>query len=117
MCWYCGSPVTDAEPLGRSLRCAECGKDLRACKNCRHYRPGGCAESEAETPREPERANFCDWFSLNPLFRNRVVRQPNELSDKSNLSLGEKNSGGKKLKEAAAEARSAFDDLFNLNGS
>ena len=93
MCWYCGSPVTDPEPLGRSLRCLDCGKDLRACKNCRHMRPSGCAESAAEKPAEPERANFCDWFSLNPLLRN---------------STG----GEKKAAASAATAKTAFDDLF-----
>jgi hypothetical protein len=94
MCWYCGSPVADSEPLGRSLRCIDCGKDLRSCKNCRHFRPSGCAESKGEIPAESDRANFCDWFSLNPLFRN--------------VSTGEK-----KSKNEATSARSAFDDLFN----
>ena len=96
MCWYCGSPITDSEPLGRSLRCPDCGKDLRSCRNCRHYLSGGdCAESQAEKPFEPERANFCDWFSLNPRFRGATE--------------GEKKSGNA---AAAAKAKSAFDDLF-----
>ena len=97
MCWYCGSPVTDPEPLGRSLLCTDCGKDLRSCRNCRHYRPSGCAESAAgskgEIPLEPDRANFCDWFSLNPLFRNVTA-------------------GEKKAKNLSDSARSKFDDLF-----
>jgi hypothetical protein len=93
MCWYCGSPITDPEPLGRSLACKDCGKDLRCCRNCRHYRPFGCAESQVEKPPESERANFCDWFSLNPLFKNVT-------------------GGQKKSLDAAASAKSAFDDLF-----
>ena len=97
MCWYCGSPITDTEPLGRSLRCPGCGKDLRSCKHCRHYIGGNCVESAAgtgaERPSEPERANFCDWFSLNRRFREATA--------------GEKKSMG-----AAASARTAFDDLF-----
>jgi hypothetical protein len=93
MCWYCGSPVTDPEPLGRSLKCLDCGKDLRSCKNCRHYRASLCAESQAEKPAEPERANFCDWFSLNPVYRNATA-------------------GEKKSMNAATQAKSAFDDLF-----
>ena len=93
MCWYCGSPVTDPEPLGRSAMCLDCGKDLRSCRNCRHYRPGGCAETQAEKLLETERANFCDWFSLNPLFKS--------------ISAGEK-----KSIDTAAAAKSAFDDLF-----
>ena len=93
MCWYCGLAINDKEPLGRSLKCSDCGKDLRACKNCRHYRPGGCAESITEKPPDIERANFCDWFSLNPRFRENSI-------------------GDKKSKDAAASAKSAFDDLF-----
>ena len=93
MCWYCGSPITDKEPLGRSLLCPDCGKDLRSCKNCRHYRVTGCAESLTDKPSEPESANFCDWFSLNPRFR-------------------EATEGEKKSKNAAASAKSAFNDLF-----
>jgi hypothetical protein len=96
MCWYCGSPVKDAAPIGRSLRCGECGKDLRSCRNCRFYLPGGrgdCSEPQAEPPAEKENGNFCDWFSIDPRFRGKTP--------------GEKKSQGK-----AASARSAFDDLF-----
>jgi predicted amidophosphoribosyltransferase len=96
MCWYCGSPVKDPEPLGRSLRCPECGKDLRVCKHCSRYLPGArgdCAEPQAEPPQSRETATFCDWFSLNPKFR-------------------EASGGAKKDRGAAASARSAFDGLF-----
>ena len=95
MCWYCGSPVTNPEPLGRSLFCPDCGKDLRSCKNCRHYRKqeNGCAESQGENPSDKERANFCDWFSLNLKFRE--------------TSAGEKNA-----LDAATEAKAAFNKLF-----
>lgn len=96
MCWYCGAPVQEENPIGRSLRCSSCGKDLRSCRNCRLYLPGGrgdCSEAQAEPPPDKERGNFCDWFSLNPRFRE--------------VSAGER-----RLKDAAVSARSAFDDLF-----
>ena len=93
MCWFCGTAVTDPEPLGRSLVCLDCGKDLKSCRNCRHYRPGNCAETQAEKPTDSERANFCDWFSLNPIFRSATA-------------------GQKKSIDASASAKSAFDDLF-----
>ena len=93
MCWYCGSAVTELEPLGRSLKCPDCAKDLRSCRNCRHHRPTGCAESAADKPSDLDRANFCDWFSLNPRFR--------EVSE-----------GDRKSMNAAAAAKTAFDDLF-----
>jgi len=92
MCWYCGLPIKDEEPIGRSLRCTECGKDLRSCRNCRHYIPGSCAESQAEKIPEQDRANFCDWFSLNGKFRAATA--------------------GDKSKDTAASAKSAFDNLF-----
>jgi len=94
MCWYCGNPVKDPEPLGRSLKCADCGKDLRSCRNCSHLLPSGCNESSAEKPSDPDRANFCDWFSLNPKFR-------------------EKTSGEEKSIKAGISAKTAFDNLFN----
>lgn len=96
MCWYCGSPVTDPEPLGRSLRCQNCGKDLRACKNCRFFLPGArgsCRETSAEPQAEKERANFCDWFSLDAKYRTQTQ-------------------GETKHKEKADESRNAFNNLF-----
>jgi hypothetical protein len=98
MCWYCGKPVTDAEPLGRSLVCA-CGRDLRCCRNCRHFDPGSarnCRETQAEGEKDGERSNFCDWFSLNPRFR--APHAPSARMDG--------------VDSAAAAAKSAFDRLF-----
>lgn len=97
MCWFCGSPITENEPLGRSFRCAQCGKDLRSCRNCRFCLPGiraDCGESHAEPVGDKERGNFCDWFSLDPRFRSAA-------------------SGERKARDAAVSARSAFEDLFN----
>ena len=95
MCWYCGSPVKYDEPIGRSLTCPDCGKDLRSCGNCRFYLPKekGCAESQGENPADKERANFCDWFGVNPKFRE--------------ASMGEK-----KDQDSAEAAKAAFDKLF-----
>lgn len=93
MCWYCGSPITDPEPLGRFLRCS-CGKDLRCCRHCRFYLPGargGCSEPNAEAETDKERSTFCDWFSLHPRFRA--------------AQAGEQ-------KSRAAAAKAAFDGLF-----
>jgi hypothetical protein len=96
MCWYCGSPIEEADPIGRSFRCAVCGKDLRVCRHCRSYLPGlrgDCSEDKAEPVYDKESGNFCDWFSLHPRFRTATV-------------------GEKKKQEAAASAKSAFENLF-----
>jgi len=96
MCWYCGSPVIDEEPIGRSLRCQSCGKDLRSCKNCRFFLPGArgdCRETSAEPQADKDRSNFCDWFSLDVKFRSQTEGQV-------------------KQRDKAAESRAAFDNLF-----
>ena len=96
MCWFCGSPVTGPEPIGRSFRCPDCGRDLRSCRNCRSYLPGirgDCRESQAEPVADKERGNFCDWFALDGKYRGKTA-------------------GDGKAKDAAAEARRAFDKLF-----
>ena len=101
MCWYCGSPITDPDPIGRSLRCQDCGKDLRSCKNCRFFLPGAslanntgsCKETSAEPQADRERANFCDWFSLDGKFRSQTAGQKKEINN-------------------AKTSREAFDNLF-----
>ena len=101
MCWYCGSPISDKEPIGRSLQCSNCKKDLRSCKNCRFFLPGtrgDCSETAANTENgmaaDKERANFCDWFSLNPKYRETTDGQKKEI-------------------EKANAAKTAFDNLFS----
>ena len=96
MCWYCGTPVTEAEPIGRSMRCA-CGKDLRCCRHCRFFLPGSrgdCSEPNAERPAGKESANFCDWFSLDQKYRTETA-------------------GQKKESDRADAAKKSFDNLFN----
>jgi hypothetical protein len=64
--------------------------------NCKFYLPGSrrdCSESGAEPPADRERANFCDWFSLDPRYR----------------TAGQ---GKSSQQEKAAAAKSAFDNLF-----
>jgi hypothetical protein len=69
---------------------------LRACRNCRQYLPGiraDCREAKAENVADKERGNFCDWFSLDAKYRAQTAEEG-------------------KAKDAAAEARTAFDKLF-----
>ncbi|MDR0909662.1 MAG: hypothetical protein LBM77_07840 [Spirochaetaceae bacterium] len=100
MCWYCGTAITDSEPLGHSLVCNTCGKDLRCCFNCRFFKPGeynDCNEGQAERVVDKERANFCDWFKLNPDYR--VNHSPK----------GKKNNANEKT-----DAKKAFGSLFSI---
>ncbi|MDR2375421.1 MAG: hypothetical protein LBD96_03175 [Treponema sp.] len=88
-------------PIGRSLQCEVCGKDIRSCRNCRFYSSqasGECQEPQAaaDPPRDRERANFCDWFSLDP---KRCSPTAGQQREKDRL-----------------QARAAFDKLFGNDG-
>jgi len=47
---------------------------------------------------DKERANFCDWFSLDPKYRGETAGQKNEME---------------KAKTQTSAARTAFDNLFS----
>ena len=78
------------------MRCQLCGKDLRVCKNCRFFLSGArgsCRETSAEKQADSERANFCDWFSLDVKYRTQSPGQGKE-------------------REKASESRTALENLF-----
>lgn len=70
VCWKCGSPLTGLPlPLSRLAECPKCRAFLHACRLCVHYDPRltrRCREERAEEVRDPEIANFCDWFKPRP---------------------------------------------------
>jgi hypothetical protein len=89
-CANCGAPYQ--APVYRTTLCAECGKELKTCRNCRHFSPGeanDCHETVSEPVMDKDRANFCDWFS--------------PASDAGSQRSRNDNSGA---------ARQAFADLF-----
>jgi len=68
-CWACGTglPFVRYAAVPREAECPKCGRDLHACRNCRHYDPGvnnKCREPNAEWVTDRERANFCEFFQL-----------------------------------------------------
>ncbi len=72
-CFKCGEKIAypSASPVGKRDTCPKCDADLHCCRNCRFYDPGKhnqCTESQAEWVRYKEEANFCDYFSPNPIL-------------------------------------------------
>ena len=62
-CAHCGASYTAA--VYRTTVCPECGKELKTCRNCRHFSPGeahDCHEPVSDPVLDKDRANFCDWF-------------------------------------------------------
>ena len=98
MCWKCGKAIQIDGPIGRDESCSVCGADTRSCRNCRFYAPGSwhdCAERVEDPVVDKERANFCDSFQLNPVFKT------------DHASTDKKYSSG-----SESVVRSAFDNLF-----
>jgi predicted RNA-binding Zn-ribbon protein involved in translation (DUF1610 family) len=65
-CYHCGQELA-AGPVVRSSECPSCRRDVRVCRNCRHFSPGAhwdCRETVSDQVVDKERANFCDWFKL-----------------------------------------------------
>jgi len=66
-CHACGQAIDAKEKILRTDECPQCGRDLRCCRNCRHFDPAlhnQCREVVAEWVSDKERANFCDYFVL-----------------------------------------------------
>ncbi|HEX7077515.1 MAG TPA: hypothetical protein VF363_03755 [Candidatus Eisenbacteria bacterium] len=71
-CAFCGTPLDSKMRVPREAECPNCGRDLHACVQCRHFDPtvnNQCREPQAEWIVDRERRNFCDYFSLNPAAR------------------------------------------------
>ncbi len=60
--------MTFAEPIPRTAECESCQRDLRACRNCRHYDVAynnACTEPMADPVEDKARRNFCEFFYFN----------------------------------------------------
>ncbi len=89
-CANCGARYE--APIYRNTLCQECGKELKTCRNCRHFSPGAansCHEPVSEPVLDKDRANFCDWFT--PALNAGTGKDENDGKD---------------------NARQAFADLF-----
>ena len=92
-CQACGTVVPYDEPIPRDSECEGCQRDLRCCRNCRHYdvsRNNSCRETEADLVEDKDRRNFCEFFSFN---RRSFV-------------------AGQGTSPRAAEARAKLESLF-----
>ena len=67
-CQSCGAPITIGEPIPRDGECESCRRDLRCCRNCRHWDPryhNECTETMADPVEDKARRNFCEYFYFN----------------------------------------------------
>jgi hypothetical protein len=81
VCQHCGAPVRLDEPIPREATCDACGRDLRACVQCRHHDTSynnACRETMADPVVEKDRRNFCEYFSF-----SREPYQPRAGSERA----------------------------------
>lgn len=96
-CWKCGEVIevtAAASRVGARETCPKCDADLHCCRNCQLYDPAKhnqCAETQAEWVRDKEAANYCDYFSPNPVL-----------------------SAGKRSSSPGGDAKKRFDSLFKV---
>lgn len=69
-CWKCGTTLRNLLlPFSRYEECSTCNADLHACICCKNYSASladNCSEDRAEFVLDKEKANFCDYFKVNP---------------------------------------------------
>jgi len=116
-CRHCGTPVTIGEPIPRDAECSGCGKDLRACVQCRHYDPvynNACRETMADPVVEKERRNFCEYFSFSSEAFKPAAASSRQAEARAKL---EGLFGGPSKPGASEDARKKLEDLFKKPGS
>ena len=67
ICWKCGKEIA-VESVYRNTDCPSCHADLHSCRGCSFYSKEShfeCRETVSEPVTDKERANFCDYFSVN----------------------------------------------------
>ena len=114
-CRHCGTPVGRDEPIPRDAECTGCGRDLRACVQCRHYDPAyhnACRETEADPVSEKERRNFCEFFSFDPApLRPQGTGREAEARARLEGLFGGK-PGTETGRDRTSDARRRLDALF-----
>lgn len=114
VCRHCGTSVTLSEPIPRDAECPGCGRDLRACIQCRHYDPAlnnACRETEAEPVVEKERRNFCEFFSFAPGPRVKADVSGRQAQARAKLEALFGGAAGKPT-GGSSDARARLEALF-----
>ena len=123
VCWHCGESLKDIpKPFVRLEQCRCCQADLHVCVMCRYYNPSmsdKCDHEMAERARDPELANFCQYYKPKPdAFSDKTKSASDDAMQKLKELFGEHadeegaEAETNKSKETHNEAKKRFDDLF-----
>ena len=115
VCQHCGAPLTVSEPIGREMTCDSCGRDLRACMQCRHYDTSynnSCTETMADPVVEKDRRNFCEYFYFSRAAFTAPAAGRDRAADARAKLEGLFGGSGAKPKTSADDARAKLEALF-----
>jgi hypothetical protein len=110
-CHHCGAETTLGEPIPREATCESCGRDLHACRQCRHFDlryNNSCRETMADPVEDKDRRNFCEYFSFSP-EPFRAGAKDREAAARAKLEGLFGSSGGPR---SAGNARAKLESLF-----
>ena len=122
-CWKCGTTLRNLLlPFSRYEECSTCKADLHACLCCMNYAPNlsdACREDRADFVLDKDKANFCDFFKVNPRAFN-IRDDADAKAAKARLAelFGEEAepTEGDTVVAATSEADKALADLKRLFG-
>lgn len=128
VCWRCGASLEKIElPFRRLEQCPECRGDLRVCRMCESYAPrldSKCDDVRADGERDPELANFCDYFKPCPRAHEAKAGRKSQESKSELLALfgmeeteGETASSPRKARAEADAARKKLEELFGSDNN
>lgn len=121
-CWKCGTSLRNLLlPFSRYEECSTCNADLHACISCKNYAPAladSCSEDRAEFVLDNEKANFCDFFKVNPKAYNKKDDAAAAAAKASLAELfGEETEAtAETASSPTAEAEKALAELKSLFG-
>lgn len=111
VCRACGTALDVPPPIPRDAECPNCGHDVRACTNCRHYDPrrhNSCQEPAADMVEDRHRRNFCEYFELSEA---RWVARSADRADAARRQLDQL-FGGTSKPPSTVSARDRLEGLF-----
>ncbi len=120
-CWKCGTTLRNLLlPFSRYEECSTCKADLHACISCKNYAAqlsDGCMEDRADFVLDKDKANFCDFFKVNPKAYNKKDDAAAKAA-KANLAklFGEDSEPAEESETATSEADQALSELKRLFG-
>ncbi len=121
-CWKCGTSLRNLLlPFSRYEECSTCNADLHSCISCMNYSAGAaddCTEDRADFVLDKEKANFCDFFKVNPkAFQKKDDAAAQEAKARLAELFGDQSEPVEEQQDSSpAEAAKALAELKQLFG-